>query len=289
MIPQEPEHQPVVVPEIKNPSLVYKEGAVAADPISLRLAAREFEKTYGVKRIFLPEIVEKTQDGGNVFAELAKVKIEGRVLNVIIDTGKMTWANPEQVEQSNFIDYKRDSRQSATFKDGGLVMQINGMDVSRHIMHTPNGKEVYMWFAQTQPGQAEDVKRYTLISGVQQLAQEFNERSANSEGTLYPKISIPAAQASYKGELPEIVEVNPSVESGEQEINFAVDYTGARTVARTELVYENYTPEFTFGTTGPVVYWYTEIDEVTPFAPVVTTPEAWLKPGDSADFDFPVD
>lgn len=272
---------------VRDPELPYKNGAIASDPITLRLAARKFEQTYGVPKVHIPKVVEQSR--GDLFAGLADIKVDGRRIDVTIDTGKMTWENPDRVARGEFVDYKSGDKQAVIFQDGGEVMEMDGAQVSRQPMLTPNGETVYVWFAQVPQSQVDHIGRYTLISRAIELATSFNDKAARNEGTRYSTITVPAAQAAYDAELPEIVEANPDIEAGRQSVKFALDYTGARAQAAMTFVYRmapSPRANFTFGEKGPVVYWFTETDDTTPFAVTVTKPKAWLTPSQVANFDF---
>jgi hypothetical protein len=271
----------------KDTPLPYQGGVISSDPVTLRLAAQQFEQTFGDK-IYVPKVVEESE--GRAFARLAKIEIKGRKISVTINTDKMTWDESYTVAKEDFCGYDRKWHQTATFQDGGRVVKVGEVYVSRQLMRTPDKERVYAWFAQVLPAQAEDVGRYELISTVEQLAQEYNTRFEKGEGDHYDEICVPAVQTAYKSDLPEIVAANSSVlESAKQNIKLALDYTGARTSAYSEfLTLGGSGPfeRFEFGAGGPVAYWFTKINDMTPFAPTLTKPEAWLGLGNSANFDF---
>lgn len=280
---REPKSEHVVV---RDPELEYQGGVIAADAITIRLAARKFEKAFPTPKLNLSEIVEKTK--GDLFAGLADISVEGMKVTASIDTGKMEWDRKDAVKKDTFTPYQGEAKQSTVFIEGGLVIEVDGAQVSRQVMKTPAGEIVYAWFAQLPEDQTENIGRYTLIAKAESLAKSYDEKAVSQKGTIYKKISVPAVNAKYEAELPEIVEANKDVESGKQIVVLALDHTGARAGAKTILVMRgaSLNDTFMFGSQGPVAYWFTEKEDRTPFAVTVTKPESWIAPGDEVDFDF---
>ncbi len=277
--------------EIYNPDLVYQGGAVSSDVITLRLAKDAAHNKLG-SDIVVPELA--VQATGSVFESTAQVEVDGLKVNVTIDTGKMKWEYPEGVIRDDFLDYEGTRRQSALFTYGGELL-LRGHDspltIARQSMVTPDDKPVFAWFAEM-PASIEYVAtRYGLIELASFCIQLYQKAKADTPLEYFDKISVPAVETDFTDSLDEIEKANPILESAVQRVQLALDYTGARAMATTEMVLRGAPPptrRYEFGKHGDVSYWFTGVDdkETTPFAVTHTKPESWLTPSENANFDF---
>ena len=180
----------------KDPKLTFQDGAAAFDPISIYLALRRLQQTFDVPKIYTHEVIENIEDGP--FAKLVNISVDGRQVNATIDTGNLKWCSPDTVEKSEFDDYEKNTKQSATFTEGGTIVKIDEYYVSRQPMYLPSEERVYMWFAELPKSKAKDLGRYTLVSEAQKLTSSFDDVINRRGGDYYDKISVPAIQVDYK-------------------------------------------------------------------------------------------
>lgn len=269
----------VLTKGIDSPELEAQGGAVAADVLTLRLAAEEVQKETGIP-LAVPEVA-----GGEstVLESLSKVTFDPRSLKVVasIDTGKLTWERP--AIESSLAAYSGQTKQSALLGKGKVAI-VDGCPVSNGIMELPDGRRVELWFAEVSPG--DKPTRYGLVERASTMMQGFKSPSVQAVSV---KRNIPATEIKWEDEMPEIVSANNGIlNSAKQEVRFVVDYSGARAAASTTLGLRgaDFSPVATFGDEGPVMYWLSEQDGDLPFAVTQTSSEAWLEPGQRPNFDF---
>lgn len=259
---------------VNNPEIDYKNGIKAADIITLNLCAEGVGSIMG-SELRVPTIGSERL---SVLESLAKFKLEGNTLTTIIDTGKMNWTG--LATETSFNAYTKDTKQGVKL-GRGRIAEVDGSVVGNEAMVLGDGRKVTLWFAAVGDKLS---GRYDIISKASALMTGYDS-ARNAEST---KRIIPAVDLRLKNSLPEIVAANEDVITRvEQEIKFALDYTGARAAATTSMTIRGSSPSqlYVFGAKSPVMYWLSEPDNrELPFAVTISTPEAWLNVGQRPDF-----
>jgi hypothetical protein len=260
----------------ETPALDPVDGAVGADVLTLRLAAEKVEHVTGVA-MRVPSIAA---DRSPVLERRAEVVYASNRVAVTIDTGKMTWVGG--AEKQSFRTYEGAEKQGAFLRSVKIV-NADGYTVGSAPMTMADGTQVNMWFAEA-PRSSDTPTRYGLVEAASALMRQYNADSGSRE-----KCIVPATQVDWSAQMPEIVAANSDIlQSAEQQVRFAVDYTGARAAASTSMGMRavDLSPPVVFGANGPVMYWIAEEDGVVPFAVTRTSGEAWLRMDQQPDFDF---
>jgi hypothetical protein len=272
------------IPGVKDHELEPQNGVWAADGMSLKFAADAGRDQLGFDLVLPPEAV-----GDPDFVGLTDITINGLNVTALIDTGFLKWNG--DVAKDEFRDYNGATRQAAQIQTVGHIAFIDKTAVSCAPMHTEDGKDYYLWVAETPlSGNETNPTRYGLIRKARELIVGYDQARAEGKAHRYTDRKIPAVSADWSSPLPEIVEANPILENAEQVVKLRLDYTGARAAAKTIIIYRssNSPNEYIFGQRGPVTYWFTSEGGQIPFAVCQTTPEAWLAPNQNPDFNVAV-
>lgn len=269
-------HRPAVfrVGGIDSDPLAFQRGAIAADVMTLRLAAEAVQARSG-QTMRVPEIAG---DVPPVFSGLAMVEFEPatRVVRATIDTGVFTWSTGAK----EGLLLHRPTRE---YKQGillpmGRVAYLGERAVSNAMIELHNGQELLVWFADAPQGSPRT--RYGLVEEAAQLMNGYESAHKTAARRQTPAIDV-----RWQSPLPEIVAANSDIiDAAEQGMRLGLDYTGGRATARTSMRMRggpsgpiDETPIVTFGEEGPVMYWLSEPDGGLPFLVTQTLPESWLE------------
>jgi len=270
--------------------LKFEKGVVAIDVITLKGAGNAVEPYLPTHNIVLPPSAEYQAEAS--FEDLMQICVnpEGPSIAAIIDTKKMKWEPGLEPQRSTFDDYTNTPKRAVSFGSVGIV-SYQETSITRLPVVLEDGRNVNMWFAEIPQTKLAEVKTYGLFS----LAKEFTSAYRPEATESYEHFKIPTQQINYYRIMEEIMQLNPSIAEVKQIFKVALDETGARVYVETNMRLgmaprpANEPKVAVFGSKGPVMFWLTEPDEtkaLTPFAVVVTTSEAWLKPNQEVDFSL---
>jgi hypothetical protein len=264
--------------------LKFENGVAAIDVVALKGAANAFEEYISSVEVLLPPSAEYRDE--SIFEDLMKITVDpnGPSVTAFIDTKKMIWKPEFKPERTVLVDYNGTQKRAVSFA-GGLVVSSEGTNITRLPVELEDGSIAVMWFAEVTEETLSKVQTYELFSLAKKLIGAFQE-GTNEKCS---KLTVPAQQIDYSRSMGEVKKMNPSIDSILQIFKVALDETGARVFVETKMSRFGIPASkvAVFGSNGPVLFWLTGIDEtkeLTPFAVVATTSEAWLDPEKEIDF-----
>lgn len=275
-----------------DPIINFNDGVAAIDIITLVAAAQAVEPHTPHQNVKLPELANN--DRVSIFDELMQITVDpGKPsATAVIDTKKMTWEELCNPQKTKLTDYTGSLRQAVSFSNAE-VASVEGVQVTHLPLKLYNGRPAVMWFAEMSLDSLKNRGYYDLFN----QAKIFTAKFIQSNPEPYDQVLIPAQQIDYQRSMSEIVQLNVGeLEDVQQKFKIALDESGARVYVETAMLAARSIPQpmpepkiAIFGKQGPVVFWLTEIDsqkELTPFAVVATTSEAWLDPNQTVSFDL---
>jgi len=284
----------------KDSPLTFDKGVACTDVITLRAAAQAIAQYLPSHRVLLPDVAR--DEIPMFFEDLTHISVNPLIPKVtaVIDTKKMAWNVPSEPTKTTFTDYTGEERQGVHFP----VTSMEDID-DTYVMNLGvklfDDRRALLWFAElSDESELEGMRTYDLFKLAKILMRDY----ANKEESILRRPTIPAQQIDYERSLDEIIAINPQLKAIVQKAQIAIDYTGARVSVLTMMLGgKSPKPEeikdIVFGARGPVLFWLTEDTllntfkegkvvpaDITPFAVVATTAEAWLDPNRSVEFDY---
>jgi hypothetical protein len=257
---------------------------------TLRLAADAVTSRLGLT-MRLPTICDGKLP--TTLADMAVVEVQpGPSVVATIDTGKMDWGATERpVREATFSDYGGAYRMSVLIGRRPFAV-LDQIAVANADVRLPGGRTGLIWFAEVPTALLASSDLYGLARLAGELTSEFN----GAGPVVLDHVMIPAQKIKYRRRMPEIEAINPGVvKDAEQRLFMALDHTGVRVKAVTQLRAASWhggppPTSHHFGAQHPVTFWFTEVvaaDSVAwqmPFAVIITNRLAWLEVGTKVSF-----
>lgn len=215
---------------ITDPTVAFENGVAAIDGMTLVRAA-EAVNGLGLD-MSLPTMarVQLTP----VFDDLCQVLVApGPKVSATIDTQKMRWGyeSNNDVWRDDFTDYAGVQRYGVHLK-GCPVARIDSATVTRVPTKLTDGRRLLIWFAEVPMDVLASLGLYELFG----LAESFSSQFDDSGPRTFDWVVVPAQQISYTRNMDELLSANPAVQGIEQKVFMALDETGVRVKAVTEVL-----------------------------------------------------
>lgn len=277
------------IENFNGPKIVLAAGIAAIDCTTLVEAARATEPDMPGGYVALPS--QANIGSSAAFQDLVEIIVVDSLSVVAkIDTKKMTWEEQHHPKRAVLRNYVGTESRAVEFSSVE-VAYIDGVPAACVYLRLYDDRQACMWFAEPPIDVMQNVGYYELFAYARTLSEKF----VHAQAEMYQHAQVPAMQIDYTRQLDEIVQMNPGLIRVEQQFKVAIDETGARVIAETEmsrsgpmLPSSSWKEMITFGEKNPVLFWLTEADVEgsVPFAVVLSTAEAWLSPNQEVSFDL---
>ncbi|MDR1432552.1 MAG: hypothetical protein LBI99_10605, partial [Propionibacteriaceae bacterium] len=265
---------------IGDPQIEFTGGVTAIDIMTLNRAAGAAVTEQGFD-MQLPTVANIVIPP--VFDDLCVIEIDGLRIKATIDTHKMSWCLHEgDVYRGDFTDYSGVERYGVSINRRD-VWQLDDIVITDVPTKLPDGRNLRMWFAEVPLERLAKLGYY----GLYKLAF-FCMENSHRVGR-FSWVTVPAQQIKWERHMDELLPVNNDIEDVIQRAWMALDETGVRVKAETEMLRRGI-PDFSrmkshvFGAKHPVVMWLTEPESTIPFAVIATISEAWLNADTEVSF-----